>query len=154
MTTLYLLTLSLHNLLRWVVLILGIVAAVRGWIGWLGKKEWTERDRKLGSFFGIAFDTQLLLGLLLYFVLGSPWTAAILKGDFSTAMQVTEMRFFSVEHSLMMILALVFAHLGSVLAKKAKESTAKYRTAAIWFTLALLFVLAAIPWVRPLIRLG
>jgi hypothetical protein len=154
MTTLYLLTLSLHNLLRWIVLILGIVAAVRAWIGWLGKKEWTETDRKLGSFFGIAFDTQLLLGLLLYFVFGSPWTAAILSGDFSTAMQVTEMRFFSVEHTFMMILALVFAHLGSMLAKKAQEATAKYRAAAIWFTLALLLILAAIPWFRPLIRLG
>jgi hypothetical protein len=154
METIYLLTLSLHNLLRWIVLILGITAAVRAWIGWLGKKEWTELDRKLGSFFGIAFDTQLLLGLLLYFVLGSPWTASILSGDFSTAMQVTEMRFFSVEHVFLMVLALVFAHLGSVLAKKAKESAAKYRAAAIWFTLTLLVVLAAIPWARPLIRLG
>jgi hypothetical protein len=153
MDTIYLLTLSLHNLLRWIVLILGILVAVRAWLGWLGKKEWSERDRKLGSFFGISFDIQLLLGLLLYFVVSPLMTQTILP-NFGAAMQNGELRFFAVEHIVMMVLALVFAHLGSVLAKKATESTAKYRTAAIWFTLALVFLLAAIPWFRPLIRLG
>lgn len=153
MDTIYLLTLSLHNLLRWIVLIFGIVVTVRAWLGWLGKKEWSERERKSGTFFGIAFDIQLLLGLLLYFVLSPLMTQTILP-NFGAAMQNSELRFFAIEHIAMTILALVFAHLGSVLAKKAKDSAAKYRIAAICFTLALLVLLAAIPWFRPLIRLG
>ncbi|MFZ6031367.1 MAG: hypothetical protein ACOYYS_26960 [Chloroflexota bacterium] len=153
MDTVYLLTLSVHNLLRWIVLLVGIVVTVRAWLGWLGKKEWTARDRKLGAFFGITFDVQLLLGLLLYFVVSPLMTETILP-NFGAAMQNGALRFFAIEHIVMGILALVFAHLGSVLAKRAKDSTAKYRTAAIWFTLALLVLLAAIPWSRPLLRLG
>lgn len=37
MGTVYLLTLALHNLLRWIILILGGVTIVRAWVGWLGK---------------------------------------------------------------------------------------------------------------------
>jgi hypothetical protein len=153
METLYLITLSLHNILRWAVLLVGIVAAVRAWVGWLGKKEWSELDRKLGSFFGIAFDIQLLLGLLLYFVVSPLMTDTILP-NFAAAMRDSNLRFFAIEHLVMMIVALVFAHLGSVLAKRAKDASGKYRQAAIWFTLTLLLVLAAIPWTRPLLRLG
>ena len=153
MDTIYLLMLALHNLLRWIVLIIGIVATVRAWIGWLGKKEWDERDRKLGTFFGISFDIQLLLGLLLYFVFSPLMTDTILP-NFGAAMQNSELRFFAIEHAAMMILALVFVHLGSVLAKKGKDSLDKYRKAAIFFTLAMLLLLAAIPWFRPLLRFG
>jgi len=153
MDTIYLLTLSLHNLLRWIVLIIGIVATVRAWIGWLGKKEWDERDRKLGTFFGISFDIQLLLGLLLYFVF-SPLTTETILPNFGAAMQNSELRFFAIEHVGMMILALILVHLGSVLAKKGKDSLDQHRKAAIFFTIAMLILLAAIPWFRPLIRFG
>lgn len=149
----YLFILSLHNLVRWVVVVLAIVAAVRAFMGWFGKREWTERDRKLGAYVGMAIDTQLLLGLLLYFVLGSPWTQAVLSGDFKSAMGISEMRFFSVEHVFFMVLAVVFAHLGSVLAKRAPTSLAKYRMAAIWFGLTALLAIAGTPWFRPLLRL-
>jgi len=60
--------LGLHNLFRWVALVLAIVATVGAFLGWFGKRQWSERDRKIGSFFGMAMDIQLLLGLILYFV--------------------------------------------------------------------------------------
>lgn len=141
--------LALHNLMRWVFLILAVVAAVRAFMGWLGKREWTETDRKVGSFTGIAGDIQLLLGLLLYFIL-SPITTAALR-DFGAAMSSPEMRFFAVEHVLYMVLAVVSAHLGSILARKAQDPSSKFKRAALWFTLTVLFVLLGMPWMRPLL---
>lgn len=73
--------------------------------------------------------------------------------NFGAAIRNSELRFFAIEHVFMMLLALVFVHLGSALAKKADESVGKYRTAAIWFTLTLFLLLVAIPWFCPLIRL-
>jgi hypothetical protein len=49
-----------------------------------------------------------------------------------------------------MLLALVFAHLGSMLPRRAKEAVAKHRMAAIFFTLTVLFILFGMPWMRPL----
>ena len=142
-------TLAIHNILRWVVLILAVVAVARAYLGWFGKRQWTERDRKIGTFLSIAIDVQLLIGLLLYVVL-SPITKAAFQG-FGAAMQVADLRFFALEHAFFMLLAVVFAHLGSILPRKVDEPAAKYKRAAIWFSLALLVILLGMPWARPLL---
>ena len=140
--------LAMHNIMRWVALILAIVATVTAFLGWFGKRQWSERDRKIGSFFGMAMDIQLLLGLILYFVY-SPITRAALQ-DFGAAMGVKDLRFFGMEHVFYMVLAVVFTHLGSILARRAPESKAKFQRAAIFFGLSLLLLLLGIPWGRPL----
>jgi hypothetical protein len=141
--------LATHNIVRWIALILAIVATVGAFLGWFGKRQWSERDRKIGSYFGIAMDIQLLLGLLLYFVF-SPLTRTALA-DFGAAMAVNDLRFFAMEHAFYMILAVVFAHLGSILARRAPESKAKFQRAAIFFGLSLLLILLGMPWMRPFI---
>ena len=145
----YPIILAAHNIVRWIALILAIVATVGAFSGWFGKRQWSERDRKIGSFFGIAMDIQLLLGLILYFGY-SPLTRTALA-DFGAAMGVKDLRFFAIEHVFYMVLALIFAHLGSVLARRAPDSKAKFQRAAIFFGLALLLMLLGIPWARPLI---
>jgi hypothetical protein len=145
----YPIILGLHNLVRWVALVLAIVATVRAFLGWFGKRQWSEGDRKTGSYFTIAMDIQLLLGLLLYFVF-SPITRQALT-NFGAAMGVADLRFFGLEHALYMFLAVVFAHLGSVLARRATESRAKFQRAAIFFGLSLVLLLLGMPWMRPFI---
>ena len=145
----YPIVLGLHNLVRWVALVLAIVATVGAFSGWFGKRQWSERDRKIRSFFGMAMDIQLLLGLILYFVY-SPITRQALS-NFGAAMGVGDLRFFGLEHALYMILAVVSAHLGSALARRAAESKAKYQRAAIFFGLSLLLMLLGMPWMRPFI---
>lgn len=140
--------LAFHNIVRWVALILAIVATVTAFLGWFGKRQWSERDRKIGSYFAISMDIQLLLGLILYFVL-SPLTRTALA-DFGAAMGVSDLRFFAIEHAFYMILAVAFAHLGSILPRRAPDSKAKFQRAAIFFGLALLLILLGIPWTRPL----
>lgn len=140
----YPLVLSLHNIIRWVALVLGILAAVRAFLGWFGKREWTAGDRKAGMNFTITMDLQLLLGLLLYFFL-SPTTRSALQ-DFGAAMQVGDLRFAALEHPLYMLLAVIFAHIGSALSRKAEQSSAKFRSAAIWFGLSVLLIILGMPW--------
>jgi hypothetical protein len=143
--------LGLHNILRWLVLILAVLALVRAYRGWLGRREWTPADRRAGSFFGIGMDIQLLLGLLLYFVF-SPLTQVALA-DLGAAMSNRELSFFAIEHGVTMLVAVILIHVGSALARRAASDTAKHRTAAIWYTIATLAILFAIPWWRPLLRL-
>lgn len=143
--------LIIHNLLRWVVLILGLAAVVRGLAGWLGKQNWQPLDRRLGSFYTMSLDIQFLVGLLLYFVFSDLTTANL--GNFGQAMGVPDLRFFLFEHPFTMLVAVILAHLGTVLARRADSDTAKFRRLAIWTLLSLLAILVAIPWERPLFRL-
>lgn len=142
---------AVHNIMRWVVVILGVVAVVRSLLGWFGKKEWTNTERKIGIFFTSSVDIQLLLGILLYFVFSSWGLKAILNEGMSFVMGQAEYRFYAIEHAFYMILALIFAHLGSALPKKVDDDQSKFKRAAIWFGLALLLILAGIPWNRPLL---
>ena len=141
--------LAIHNIVRWLVLIFAVLAVIKALLGWFGKKKWTKLDNQLGLGFTISMDVQVLLGLLLYFVF-SPVTKAGFS-DFGGAMSNSGVRFFLVEHSFLMIVALALAHIGRSRAKKAKPAVAKFKSTAIFFGLSLLAVIMAIPWWRPLL---
>jgi hypothetical protein len=142
--------LSLHNILRWVVVLAGVVAIVRAFIGLSGKRPFTSLDNRLSLAFTISMDVQVLLGLLLYGVFSPLTTGAF--ANFGAAMADSDLRFWLVEHISVMIVALALAHIGRSRAKKATTDSAKYKQIAIFFTLAFLAVLIATPWFRPLFR--
>jgi hypothetical protein len=147
----YTLFLSFHNIWRWVVLVIGILATVLAFLGWLQKRPWTEQNRRLNSFFGISMDIQFLLGLVLY-IFFSPLTRTFFS-DLAAAMGNADLRFFGFEHLFYMLIAVVLVHMGAVFARKAEADDKKHRNAAIFFTLALLLIFVGMPWTRPLFRL-
>ena len=136
--------LSLHSIVRWAVVILGVIAVVRAFIGWFGGRQWQQLDDRLGLGFTTVLDINLLLGLLLYFFF-SPITTNAFK-DFGAAMGNSSVRFFLAEHLFIMIIAVVLAHIGRSRSKKAGDDKSKFKQAAIFFVLAMLAILAAIPW--------
>ena len=150
--TLFSVVLSVHSLVRWIVIILAVLVLVRAYGGWLRRRPWTDQDRRVGVFLNSALDTQLLLGLILYFFL-SPITRLALQ-NFGAAMANPILRFFSLEHLVYMLGAIVLAHVGSVVSRRAKTDIEKHRWAAIFYSLAVILILIAIPWSRPLFRLG
>jgi hypothetical protein len=131
-----------HSWLRWVVLIVAVAAAGKALAGWLGKRDWTALDDRLGLVFTIGLDLQFLVGLILYIV--SPLTQAAVQ-NFGAAMANSVLRFFSLEHVVLMVVAIALAHVGRALAQKA-TGIARHRRAAIFYGLALLVILSAIPW--------
>ena len=147
----YTFVLAVHNIMRWIVIVLAIIALVRAYWGWFGKREWSLTDRKVGMYFSISMDVQLLLGLILYFGL-SPITRAAIQ-NIGAAMAEAGLRFFALEHLFVMLLAVIVVHIGTALSRKADDSMAKHRRAAIWFTLAVLLILVGMPWSRSLIPL-
>ena len=148
----YTVILNIHNLARWIVVLAGLAVAIKSIVGWVQKKEWTPIDNQLGLIFTIGMDIQILLGFILYLFL-SPLTKMAFQ-DFGAAMSDSDLRFFAVEHILMMIIALVLAHVGRVLTKRATTDADKFKKAAILYSLAIIIVFVAIPWYRPLFRLG
>jgi putative Ca2+/H+ antiporter (TMEM165/GDT1 family) len=137
-------TLALHSLLRWAVLAFGALALVRALAGWLGDRPWTSLDDRAGKYFVAALDLQLLVGLVLYAGL-SPIPGAAFS-DMGAAMKDTLLRFYAVEHVVLMLAGVALVHVGRVRTRKAATDQARHRTAAIFFLLGLLAILAGIPW--------
>jgi hypothetical protein len=138
--------LMLHSILRWVLLLSLAITLVKYIVGWLGNQPWKKIDNVLGIIFTSLMDIQLLIGLALYFFL-SPITSLALA-DFGGAMKDKDLRFYAVEHFSMMLIAVVLVHIGRAKSKKAKTGSGKFRIASIFFLLALVLILAAIPWSR------
>lgn len=147
----YVLVLSLHNVLRWVVLGTAVFALVRMFGGLAARRGWLALDRKAGQWLTISMDVQLVVGLLLYFVLSPITTSAF--ANMGNVMSVSALRFYVVEHILLMVVAVVLAHVGTAMARRAATDRARFTRSAIFYSLAVLSVVAAIPWDRPLLRL-
>ncbi|WP_430973395.1 hypothetical protein [Sunxiuqinia rutila] len=138
--------LHLHNTLRWLILLIALVSLLKYFMGWFSQKKWGKSDNILGIIFTAAMDLQLLTGLVLYFFL-SPITSAAFQ-NFGAAMKNADLRFYAVEHFLMMLIAVVLVHIGRSKSKKASHSRKKFGFSLVFFGIAYIIMLAAIPWSR------
>jgi len=58
----------LHSVNRWIVLLLIVLALIKSFSGWFGKKDFTDADKKSALFALIFTHIQLILGLALFFI--------------------------------------------------------------------------------------
>lgn len=146
----YSLLLTIHDDLRWLVLLSALVAVIAAISGLLGGRPFRPFGRVSGVVFISVMDLQFLLGLILCFL--SPWVAQFWASP-AAAMKVKEVRFFGMEHLVIMIASLAMAHVGAARSRKAGDDAKAYRAALVWFSLSLLLILGGIPWWRPLFRI-
>jgi hypothetical protein len=128
---------DLHSWFRYVVFLLVLVAIIQSLMGWLGKKPYTEINRKINLFALISAHTQLLIGIVLYFL--SPFVqfnSDTMKNDVT--------RYFTVEHWVGMIIAIVLITIGHSKAKRIETSEGKHKTIAIFYLVAFLVIIGTI----------
>lgn len=147
--------LLLHSWLRWFVLGAGLLAVLRAYTGWTGRRPFTKGDNGISAAFSGFMWLQVIVGLGLYFGL-SPYGTAGLKTYGAT--HDPQVRFFGMEHIAVMLLAAILAQVGRIALKRAPSDTVKHKKAFTYFAIALLLVLLMIPWgiwnpARPLFRL-
>lgn len=145
-------TLAIHNLLRWAVLATGVWAAGRALTGWVGGRPWVTADTAATRWFVLAISVQFLVGLLLWAALSPFGIAGLLDVGMGEAMRDATRRFWAVEHLTLMLLALALVHVGAARARRATNDGARHRTTALFFVLAVIFVLAGVPWTGTLAR--
>ena len=134
-----------HSFLRWVVLILGLLTIIKSFSGMSSKKAFTAADKKMPLFFMISMDIQLLLGLILYFT-GAWGLKNIQNMGMGEVMKDAASRFFAIEHTVGMLLAIIFAHIAYANAKKSIDDTVKFKKIFVFSLLSLLAILISIPW--------
>ena len=124
-----------HSGLRWLVLLFLLLAIISAYRAWKGGGSLS----KMPLFALIATHTQLLIGLVLYFI--SPYVSF---GEGFMKQAVT--RFYSVEHIVLMLIAIVLITVGYSKAKRKATEEAKGKTTFTFYLIALILILLAIPW--------
>lgn len=134
---------DIHSYWAYLVLAILIFAVVNAVIGFTQKKQFTDKDLRIGLFALIVSHIQLLIGLAWYFM--SPWYKA-LKANGGEVMADKGSRLLAVEHPIMMILAIVLITIGWSKHKKKTEDVAKFKTFVIFYGIGLVLILSRIPW--------
>lgn len=128
--------LSIHSIVRWLIVAVGVIALVKFAIGWLGNGRFSGMDRGLTSGFSGLIDLQATLGLV--FLLWSGFA-----GD--------GFPMYRIEHAITMILVVVVAHLPARWKKSPDKIRFRNSLAVVVGTAVLIFAgVASLPggWTR------
>lgn len=135
---------TVHSILAAFVLIAIAMVVFNAVMSLKREEKFKAGDRKLGLIALILTHTQLLVGLVAYYV--SDWYTAMKLVGMGNAMKNAELRLMSVEHPLMMIVAIALITVGWSRHKKLVEDKAKFKSFAIFYGIALVVILSRIPW--------
>jgi hypothetical protein len=128
-----------HSGWAYLVLLLLLVACVNSLLGLFSKKEFGKQNRLVALLALIAVHTQLLFGLVLYFV--SPFGKAALGEMHDATLRLT-----SLEHPLINIIAIILVTIGWSKHKKKLAAADKFKSIAVFYSLGLVLILSMIPW--------
>ena len=142
--------LAAHSVLRWIILLLGLLAIARALSGLATRRPWSRADDRGFAFLIRALDLQMLIGLIIFFGL-SPITWEGMRA-IGAAMGNVGLRFYTVEHPVGMIIGITLAHVAERKIRATTDDVRRHRLAVIFLTLAFVVILASIPWPgRPVI---
>ena len=134
----------LHSYWAYLVVLLLVIAVVNAIIGLTQNKKFSDKDLRISLFTLIVIHIQLLLGFVVYYL--SPYYESMREMGMGATMKDAGVRWYIIEHPLMMILAIIMITIGFSKHKKQTTDKGKFKTLTIFYGLGLLFVLSRIPW--------
>jgi len=117
--------LETHSILRWIIVVLGIIAILKFLIGMTRKSSFGKMDRGLSSGFSGLMDLQVTLGLRYFLITGFGGVGFPL---------------FRIGHTATMLLAAVAAHAPSMF----KKASNKHAVAFLAVTGAMILVVIGV----------
>ncbi len=126
-----------HSILRYFILISLVWVIARSLAGWLNKTGYTKLDDQLGLGLFMLTHTQLLLGIILFFV--SP---VVIFGGASMKEPIA--RYWLVEHNTGMLIAVALITIARITSKKMTNSISKHKRMLIFNAIALAIILLMI----------
>jgi len=136
--------LHLHSFLRWVILLLLLIAVIRHLSGMNSKRLINNGDRKVDLFLMIAAHTTFLIGLYRW-IAGDKGLKTIQHFGMGEVMKNSGWRFFAVEHITGMFIAIALITIGRGVVKRSSDFRV-HKKAFWYFLIALIIIIAVIPW--------
>jgi len=134
----------IHSYWAYIVLLILIIAVINAIIGFTSKKEFKAKDLRISLFALITAHIQLILGFMAYYT--SLYYETMQNVGMGEVMKNSDLRKPLIEHPLLIIIAIALITIGFSKHKKKTADTAKFKTIAIYYAIALILILAVIPW--------
>ena len=137
-------TKMIHSYWAYLVLLILIIAVFNAIIGFTSKKEFKAKDLRISLFALITAHIQLIIGFVAYYT--SLYYETMRNVGMGEVMKNSELRKPLIEHPLLILIAIALITIGFSKHKKKTDDTSKFKTIAIFYTIALILILAVIPW--------
>jgi len=137
-------TKMIHSYWAYIVLLILIIAVVNAVIGLSTKKEFKAKDIRISLFTLITAHIQLIIGFFAYF--NSTYFTSMQAHGMGEVMKNSILRKHLVEHPIMILIAIALITIGFSKHKKKDTDYGKFKTIAIYYSIALVLILAVIPW--------
>jgi len=134
----------IHSYWAYIVLIVLIFAVVNAFIGLKANKKFEAKDLRIALFALIASHIQLIFGFVAYYF--SPFYDTMRAAGMGEVMKNSDLRKVLIEHPLVGIIAITLITIGFSKHKKKTTDTSKFKTIAVFYTIALILILSRIPW--------
>lgn len=134
----YDIVINTHAFASTIFTLIAIIILVRSIRGWRQNKAYTKFDSNVSVVFLLFLYIQLILGVLLYFVLGDQSHGA---ENLEEASQQMSIRFWALEHFVIMIFALFLSQLGWVFIRSARLDLNKHKNTLFYFGISILLII-------------
>ena len=134
----------IHSYWAYLVLFVLILSTLNAVIKFFADKEFDPKDFRISLFTLISMHIMLLIGIVLFFTKG--YIGTISEVGMGEVMKNSVLRNLIIEHPTTMIIATALVTIGYSKHKKKLVSKPKFKMLAIFYSLALVLVLAKIPW--------
>ncbi len=131
----------LHSYWAYLVLLVVTMATINAIIGMVSKREFGAKDFRLALFGLIVTHIQLLIGIVLYLFANNFGEVEMID-----IMKTPALRLRNIEHPFLMVVAIALLTIGYSKHKRKRTSSGKFKTLSVGYTLALIAILAMIPW--------
>jgi len=129
----------IHSLFAWTLMILVIISIISSLIR-AGKASSFKNPLKgIYLLTMILIHLQAILGILLYFT-----SSKVVFSEHT--MSETSLRFFALEHPLLMIIAAILVTMGYTRAKRVDSIRTKFKSIFIYYLVAFILILIRFPW--------
>ncbi len=136
----YTLVINIHGFVSSIFTVLALILLFRSIKGWTSSKPYTKWDRQISIWFLIFLYIQLVLGILLYFVLGDQSDGA---SSIEAAAEQMSMRFWALEHFVIMIFTLFLSQLGWIFIRKSRLDLNKHKNTLFYFGTSIFLIIVS-----------
>ena len=131
-----------HIIISILLLLVVLFVLIRSFLGFFSKVNFSKFiDINIPIFAVTLLYLELILGMMLYGIHINELSTLVSQENANSYFSA---RFWAVEHTILMMFAIVFGHLGLVYAKNLEEEKAKFQKNFLYFGLSFLLIVFSV----------
>ena len=131
-----------HIIISILLLLVALFVVIRSFLGFFSKVNFSKiQDINIPIFAVSLLYLELILGMMLYAIHINELSTLVSQENANSYFSA---RFWAVEHTILMMFAIVFGHLGLVYAKNLEEDKDKFQKNFLYFGLSFLLIIFSV----------